>query len=542
MADAPWQFWIDRGGTFTDIIGRNGEGRLHAAKLLSENPSQYDDAAIAGIRPLSAADTGARREDAPVISSVNMGTTVATNALLERKGDRVVLVITAGFEDQLEIGTQARPAIFARRIEKPSMLYELVIGARERVLADGSIETPLDLRHLEAELRAARRAGIDSVAIVLLHGYVHTAHEQVAAALARDIGFAQVSVSHEIAPLIRIVPRGDTTVADAYLTPVLRRYVATRCRRCMQAQGARNATALAFMTSAGGLTSAQHFRGRDAILSGPAGGVVAMAETAKRAGFEKVIGFDMGGTSTDVSHFAGTHERAFEKHVAGVRLATPMLNIHTVAAGGGSIISFDGTRLRVGPESAGSNPGPMCYRRGGPLTVTDANAVTGKIQPQHFPAVFGASGTETIDISWRARSLYRTRHATGRRGSAEDAADSAIRIAAEIMAAAIKKISVERGYDVSQYTLNCFGAAGGQHACLIADILDMPAILIHPLSGVLSAYGMGLAERRASREQTIEAPLDHAALANIAEKADALEAAARADLIAHGVALENIRH
>ena len=536
MAGAPWQFWIDRGGTFTDIVGRDGQGRLHVAKLLSENPAQYDDAAIAGIRHILA---GAGMGVGADIGAVKMGTTVATNALLERKGDRVVLVITAGFEDQLEIGTQARPQIFARRIVKPSMLYERVIGARERMRADGAVETPLDLAQLTAELQAARAAGIDSAAIVFIHAYAYPAHERAAADLARQMGFAQVSVSHEIAPLIRIIPRADTTVADAYLTPVLSRYVA-RVETALRAGAAGQGPALSFMTSAGGLTAARHFRGRDAILSGPAGGVVAMAETARRAGFHKVIGFDMGGTSTDVSHFAGEQERAFETEVAGVRLATPMLKIHTVAAGGGSIIAFDGTRLMVGPESAGSNPGPKCYRRGGPLTVTDANVLVGKILPQHFPAVFGCSGTDTIDTTI-VRGAFAALGTEMGGQSAEEAADSAIRIAAETMAAAIKKISVERGYDVSQYALNCFGAAGGQHACLIADILDMPAILIHPLSGVLSAYGMGLAERRASRQQSIEMLLGGATLEIIAGKAATLEADAKDELIADGIAPDRVR-
>ncbi|MEQ1715808.1 MAG: hydantoinase B/oxoprolinase family protein, partial [Hyphomicrobium sp.] len=504
---------------------------------------QYADAALAGIeRLMETAAPDAYHET--TIDAVKMGTTVATNALLERKGDGVVFVITAGFEDQLEIGTQARPDIFARRIVKPQMLYARVTGARERVRADGSIETPLDKIHLRQELTAARDAGIDSVAIAFLHAYAFPAHERLAQRIARDLGFRQISVSHETSALIRIVPRADTTVADAYLTPILRRYV-DRVASALAERDGTTAPKLSFMTSSGGLTSARTFRGRDAILSGPAGGVVAMAETARLAGFGNVIGFDMGGTSTDVSHYAGVHERTFETEVAGVRLATPMLKIHTVAAGGGSILSFDGTRMRVGPESAGANPGPKCYRRGGPLTVTDANVRVGRILPQYFPAVFGANGQDPIDTA-AVRDAFQAlaqelAQDMGGAKSPEEIADGYIRIAAEIMAGAIKKISVERGYDVRQYALNCFGSAGGQHACLIADILDMPAILIHPLSGVLSAYGMGLAEIRASRERTVEAPLDTATLADISVLAASLAEEAQGEVLAQDIDEQNIR-
>ncbi len=528
MAEAAWQFWIDRGGTFTDIVGLDPAGRRHILKLLSENPKAYADAALAGMERLMASSSARG-----TISSVKMGTTVATNALLERKGDATALVITAGFDDQLEIGTQARPDIFARRIVKPQVLHARVIGARERVRADGTIETPLDVAHLDSELRLVRAAGIDSVAIAFLHAYAFPEHERIAAQVARRIGFAQISTSHEISPLIRILPRADTTVADAYLTPGLRRYI-DRVAAKLGAGRMLDAPKLYFMTSAGGLTSAETFRGRDAILSGPAGGVVAMAQTARRAGFDRVIGFDMGGTSTDVAHFAGTYERTLETHIAGVRLATPMLNIHTVAAGGGSILTFDGTRLRAGPESAGSNPGPKCYRRGGPLTVTDANVLTGKILPQHFPKVFGASGTEPIDVdAVRAAFEDLAREVGGH--SAEEVADSFIRIACETMAGAIKKISVERGYDVSTYVLNCFGSAGGQHACLIADILDMHAILIHPCSGVLSAYGMGLAAARASRERSLETALDAAGLGQAEAIAAAMTAEVNDELAAQDI-------
>ncbi|MBL8883292.1 MAG: hydantoinase B/oxoprolinase family protein [Hyphomicrobium sp.] len=533
MAEASWQFWIDRGGTFTDIVGLDPAGRRHILKLLSENPNAYADAALAGIERLMCG-SGANGP----ISSVKMGTTVATNALLERKGDATALIITAGFEDQLEIGTQARPDIFARRIVKPQVLYARVIGARERVRADGTIEIPFDVAHLESELRLVRAAGIDSVAIAFLHAYAFPEHERIAAQVARRIGFAQISISHEISPLIRILPRADTTVADAYLTPGLRRYI-DRVAAKLDVGRMLDAPKLSFMTSSGGLTSAETFRGRDAILSGPAGGVVAMAQTARRAGFDRVIGFDMGGTSTDVAHFAGTYERTLETHIAGVRLATPMLNIHTVAAGGGSILTFDGTRLRAGPESAGSNPGPKCYRRGGPLTVTDANVLTGKILPQHFPKVFGASGTETIDVGAVRAAFEDLAREVGGHGP-EELADSFIRIACETMAGAIKKISVERGYDVSTYVLNCFGSAGGQHACLIADILDMHAILIHPCSGVLSAYGMGLAATRASRERSLETTLDAAGLGEAEAIAAAMTAEVNDELAAQDIPVDGM--
>jgi len=533
MAEPSWQFWIDRGGTFTDIVGIDPAGRRHILKLLSENPQAYPDAALAGIeRLLAAADAGS------AIASVKMGTTVATNALLERKGDATALVITQGFEDQLEIGTQARPDIFARRIVKPQTLYTRVIGARERVRADGTIETPLDTAHLETELRSARSEGIDSVAIAFLHAYAFPGHERLAAQAAHRAGFSQISASHEISPLVRILPRADTTVADAYLTPVLRRYI-DRVASKLGARTAPQRTKLYFMTSAGGLTSADKFRGRDAILSGPAGGVVAMAQTARRAGFDRVIGFDMGGTSTDVAHFAGEYERTLETHVAGVRLATPMLNINTVAAGGGSILSFDGTRLRAGPESAGSNPGPACYRRGGPLTITDANVLTGKIMPEHFPKVFGVSGAEPIDARAVRAAFEQLAEDVGGH-SPEELADSFIRIACETMAGAIKKISVERGYDVATYALNCFGSAGGQHACLIADILDMRAILIHPCSGVLSAYGMGLAATRAARERSLETVLDADGLAQAEAMAAAMTAEVNDELAAQDIPADSI--
>ena len=509
MSARHWQFWIDRGGTFTDIVAIDPQGRRHIAKMLSENPQFYSDAVLAGIESLLAT-----QGSGGAISSIKMGTTVATNALLERKGVRTALVITAGFEDQLEIGTQARPDIFARRIVKPEALYERVIGARERLMVDGSVQSPLDEEQLRAALRRARADGIESVAIAFLHAYAHPQHERRATDIARELGFREVATSHEVSPLIRLLPRADTTVADAYLSPILRHYV-ERLTSALAGRGAQKAAKLSFMTSAGGLTSAQTFRGRDAILSGPAGGVVAMVETARRAGFDKVIGFDMGGTSTDVSHFAGSYERSLETTVAGVRLATPMLNIHTVAAGGGSVLTFDGMRLTVGPHSAGSNPGPKCYRRAGPLTLTDANVLVGKIRPEYFPHVFGPNADQPIDAD-AVRDAFDdlARNVPGAR-SPEEIADAFIRVGCETMAGAIKKISVERGYDVSTYALNCFGSAGGQHACLIADILEMRAILIHPCSGVLSAFGMGLAVPRASRERTIELPLEETSTAHI---------------------------
>ena len=528
---AAWQFWVDRGGTFTDIVAITPEGRLSALKLLSEAPGLYNDAAIAGIRRFLGLTPG---EAIPAgrIASVRIGTTVATNALLERKGEPTVLVITEGLEDQLEIGTQARPDIFARRILKPENLYSRVIGADERVRADGTVEKPLDAATLAAALASARRDGFASVAIVFMHAYAYPEHERLAAECARNAGFTQISVSHEVAPLIKIVPRGDTTVADAYLSPVLRRYadgVASAFTGDLEAR-------LFFMASSGGLKARAHFHGRDAILSGPAGGVVGMAKTAQAAGFHRVIGFDMGGTSTDVSHFAGSYERTFETEVAGVRLRVPMLRIHTVAAGGGSILRFDGGRLQVGPESAGSHPGPMCYRRGGPLTVTDANVMLGKLDPAFMPSVFGESGREPIDTHAVRAAFEALAEQIGDGRTPEQVADGLIRIAVENMAKAVKKISVERGYDVTGYVLNGFGSAAGQHACLIADTLGMRQVLIHPLSGLLSAYGIGLSSVRASRERSLEVPLDENGLAAASALSDAMLQDAAAELAAEGAA------
>ena len=525
-----WHFWIDRGGTFTDVVARSPDGRLHTLKLLSESTA-YADAASEGIRRLLGLSSQSQIP-ADAIGEVRIGTTVATNALLERRGGRVLLLITAGFEDQLEIGTQARPDIFARRIVKPTMLYERVAGARERVLADGTVETPIDLEHLACVYRSGLEEGITSLAIVFMHAYAHPAHEQAAARLAREMGFRQISASHEISPLISLVGRGDTTVADAYLSPVLKGYVQGMTRQFSATEG-EEVPRLLFMSSSGNMKSAEHVHGSDAILSGPAGGVIGMADTARAEGFERVIGFDMGGTSTDVAHFAGHYERTFERTLAGVRLRLPMLDVETIAAGGGSILSFDGHRFRVGPESSGSNPGPMCYGRAGPLSLTDANLLTGKIRPDCFPAIFGATGTDPLDREAVTRAFEELSKRTGL--SPEDAADGFIRVGVENMANAIKKISVMRGYDVSGYALNCFGSAGGQHACLIADTLGMSTILVSPLSGLLSAYGIGIAPRGARRQRSIEQPLPGFGDETLRSALEELAADAEAELRSDGL-------
>src|SRR5215467_9301234 len=506
-----WDFWIDRGGTFTDIVGRRPDGSLVAHKLLSENPEAYSDAAVQGIRDLLGLKAG---EGIPAgrVGAVKMGTTVATNALLERKGERTLLLITKGFRDALKIGYQARPKIFARHIIKPDMLYERVAEVDERVRADGTVEVEPDLTAVRGDLQAAKADGIKAVAIVFMHAYRFPEHETRVAALARDIGFAQVSVSHEVSPLIKLVGRGDTTVVDAYLSPILRRYVA-QVDKDLDAR--KSAARLMFMMSSGGLTDAELFQGKDAILSGPAGGVVGMAETGRQAGLDRLIGFDMSGTSTDVSHFDGEYERAFETEVAGVRMRAPMMLIHTVAAGGGSILHFDGARFRVGPDSAGANPGPKCYRRGGPLALTDANVMVGKLMADFFPKIFGPQQNLPLDTEGVRTAFAELAREIGDGRSGEDVADGFIKIAVENMANAIKKISVQRGYDVTRYTLNCFGGAGGQHACLVADALGMTKVLIHPFSSLLSAYGMGLADIRATRQQAIEQPIGDDALASL---------------------------
>jgi len=535
-ASEVWDFWIDRGGTFTDVVGRHPDGTLVPHKLLSENPEAYTDAAVQGIRDLLGLKAG---EPIPPgrVGAVKMGTTVATNALLERKGERTLLLITKGFRDALKIGYQARPKIFARHIIKPDMLYERVAEVGERVRADGTVERAPDLGQVRRDLEAAKADGIAAVAIVFMHAYRYPEHERQVAALARELGFAQVSVSHEVSPLIKLVGRGDTTVVDAYLSPILRRYVA-QVDKDLDAR--RSAARLMFMMSSGGLTAAELFQGKDAILSGPAGGVVGMAETGRQAGFDRLIGFDMGGTSTDVSHFDGEYERAFETEVAGVRMRAPMMLIHTVAAGGGSILHFDGARFRVGPDSAGANPGPACYRRKGPLAVTDANVMVGKLIPDFFPKIFGPAQDQPLDAKTVRHDFNNLAQKVGDK-TAEEIADGFIKIAVENMANAIKKISVQRGYDVTRYALNCFGGAGGQHACLVADSLGMTRVLIHPFSSLLSAYGMGLADIRATRQQAIELPFGDKALAAIKRIGSALGRVVKAEVAGQGVTAGKIK-
>ncbi|MEM0990616.1 MAG: hydantoinase B/oxoprolinase family protein [Pseudomonadota bacterium] len=582
-----WQFWIDRGGTFTDIVGRRPDGEIVTHKLLSENPEQYRDAAVQGIRDLLGL-----AKDAPIapgtIEAVKMGTTVATNALLERKGDRTLLMITGGFGDLLRIGYQNRPTLFDLKIELPELLYERVAEVTERLDAEGQVVTQLDEDAARAALKTAKADGIDGVAIAFLHGYLNPDHEARVAAIAAEEGFGQISVSHQTSPLMKLVSRGDTTVVDAYLSPILRRYVnqvaeelgadyappppspphkgeggaggphsdkpsdigaggATGAPSALVGEGrgvGEPLTRLMFMQSNGGLTDASLFQGKDAILSGPAGGVVGMVKTGELAGHDRLIGFDMGGTSTDVCHYAGSYERSFETEVAGVRMRAPMMNIHTVAAGGGSILCFRDGRFQVGPESAGANPGPACYRRGGPLTVTDCNVMLGKLQPHHFPAVFGPNADESLDPDVVREKFIalaaEIAQATGEPPKTpEDTAEGFLRIAVENMANAIKKISVQRGYDVTRYTLQCFGGAGGQHACLVADALGMETVFVHPYAGVLSAYGMGLAEIRALRERQYEHPLSdmdgaQAALAQMGSDA-------RAEVLSQGVEDGSIR-
>jgi len=537
MTTGNWQFWIDRGGTFTDVVAKQPDGALLTHKLLSENPEQYDDAALAGIRALIGARPG-EAIPAERIEAVKMGTTVATNALLERKGDRTVLAITRGFADALRIAYQNRPKLFARHIMLPELLYERVVEVDERMRADGTVLAPVELDGARAGLQAAYDDGIRAVAIAFLHGYRHTTHEAAVADLAREIGFTQISVSHLVSPLMKLVSRGDTTVVDAYLSPILRRYVDTVAAELGDAR-------LMFMQSNGGLADAHFFQGKDSILSGPAGGVVGIVRTAEMAGFDKIIGFDMGGTSTDVSHYAGEYERAFETRVAGVRMRAPMMQIHTVAAGGGSILVFDGSKYRVGPESAGANPGPACYRRGGPLAVTDCNVMLGKIQPDFFPKVFGPGADRPLDgavVTEKFAALAAAINAaTGDSRSAAEVAEGFLRIAVDNMANAIKEISIQRGYDVTEYTLCCFGGAGGQHACLVADALGMTRVFLHPFAGVLSAYGMGLADMRVMREQAVEARLDAAVMDDLKTLLGRLEADGRAEMRAQNIADDHIR-
>ena len=531
-----WQFWIDRGGTFTDVIARAPDGGVSTRKLLSDNPERYPDAALQGIR-----ETLGLARDAPVptaaISAVKMGTTVATNALLERHGERTVLVITKGVADALRIGYQNRPQLFARHIVLPELLYERVIEVDERLSAQGEEIVPVDEAAVRRDLAAAFAAGIRSAAIVFMHGYRFPEHERQIAEVAREVGFTQVSVSHRVSPLMKLVSRGDTTVVDAYLSPILRRYIDGIAAELEDVR-------LMFMQSNGGLADARHFQGKDSILSGPAGGVVGAVRTSGLAGFAKIIGFDMGGTSTDVSHFDGQFERAFETEVAGVRMRAPMMAIHTVAAGGGSILHFDGARYRVGPESAGADPGPVCYRRGGPLTVTDANLMVGKLNAAYFPKVFGPGGDQGLDRQAVERDFAALATeigaATGITPRPEEVADGFLAIAVANMANAIKKISIQRGYDVSDYTLCCFGGAGGQHACRVADSLGMTTVFIHPHAGVLSAYGMGLADVVVMRERAVEMRLDADAMATIEDALDALAKDAVPDLVAQGVTREAV--
>ncbi|MEZ5812051.1 MAG: hydantoinase B/oxoprolinase family protein [Rhizobiaceae bacterium] len=548
-----WDFWIDRGGTFTDVIGRDPDGQLHPRKLLSENPEAYADAAIQGIRDL----LGVGRDEAipsDHIGEVKMGTTVATNALLERKGDRVLLLITKGFRDALRIAYQARPDIFAKEIVLPEQLYERVIEVDERIRADGHVETMPKLDDVRAGIEQAKADGIDAVAIVFMHAWNHPAHELMAASLCHAVGFSQISVSHMVSPLVKFVGRGDTTVVDAYLSPILSRYVERVAGELGAkpisplegemspdlAEGGENGPRLKFMMSSGGLTAADLFQGKDAILSGPAGGVVGMVETARLAGFEKVIGFDMGGTSTDVAHYDGEYERAFDTEVAGVRIRAPMMRIHTVAAGGGSVLHYEAGRFQAGPDSAGANPGPACYRRGGPLAVTDANLMLGKLQPRFFPAIFGPGQDQPLDVEIVREKFVALAAETGDGRSAEDVAEGFVTIAVENMANAIKKISVQRGYDVTEYLLNCFGGAGGQHACLVADALGMEAVLVHPFSGLLSAYGIGLAAVFASRSQALVKPFDDDTLVEIRLMADVLRKAVCQELSTQGIADDDI--
>jgi 5-oxoprolinase (ATP-hydrolysing) len=577
-----WDFWIDRGGTFTDVIGRDPGGTLHTRKLLSENPEAYRDAAIQGIRDLLGVNASGA---VPVekIGAVKMGTTVATNALLERKGDRVLLITTKGFRDAVRIAWQARPDIFAKQIILPEQLYERVIEVDERVHADGSVERMPRLDDIEPALRQAKADGIDAVAIVFMHAWIYDAHEIMVASLCGNIGFGQVSVSSITSPLIKLVGRGDTTVVDAYLSPILRRYV----EQVAGELGASNAptspssgpsdhllpdgekkranvghsspprgegdshsepgegelgqkTRLSFMMSSGGLTDAALFQGKDAILSGPAGGIVGMVETANLAGFGRVIGFDMGGTSTDVAHYDGEYERAFDTEVAGVRIRAPMLQIHTVAAGGGSVLSFKDNRFQAGPDSAGANPGPAAYRRGGPLTVTDANVMTGKIMPEFFPAIFGPKQDQRLDAAVVRDKFTALAREIGDGKSPEQVAEGFITIAVENMANAIKKISVQRGHDVTGYVLNCFGGAGGQHACRVADALGIRSVLIHPLSGLLSAYGIGLSSLFASRQRAFLKPLAEGSVTELDLVIRHLGQAVTDELVSQGVPADDI--
>jgi 5-oxoprolinase (ATP-hydrolysing) len=537
-----WRFWIDRGGTFTDVVARTPQGHLRTCKLLSEDPARYDDAAVEGVRRLLRLEGHAVADGEPIpgelVEEVRMGTTVATNALLERAGTPTLYVTTRGFGDALRIGYQDRPDIFALDIRLPAPAYARVLEVDERVGADGRVVRPLDEEGARRGLEEARRAGLDACAVAFVHGYAYPEHERRVAQLARAAGFSQVSASHDTSPLMKLVGRGETTVVDAYLSPILRRYVDGVADELGRVR-------LRFMQSHGGLTDAALFRGKDAVLSGPAGGVVGAVAVSRRAGYDKVVGFDMGGTSTDVSHFSGELERSYESTVGGVRLRSPMLRVHTVAAGGGSVCAFEDGRYRVGPRSAGADPGPACYGKGGPLTVTDCNLVTGKLRPAFFPHVFGADGAGALDEEAARRALAAVAASMRAAGvtppAPEQLADDFVRVACEAMARAIKRISTQRGHDVSDHVLCCFGGAAGQHACLVADALGMTRVLLHPFAGVLSAYGMGLADVRALRERTVEAPLDTAGGLEVAAVLERLEAAARDELARQGLAGAAVR-
>ncbi len=533
-----WQFWIDRGGTFTDIVARAPNGALTTRKYLSDNPEHYDDAALHGIRAILGLE-----DDAPIplesIAAIKMGTTIATNALLEREGEDTLFVTTRGLGDVIEIGYQARPDTFALNIEKAHLLYREVAEIDERVLADGTVELPLDVEQARDALQAGFDTGLRSVSIALMHAYKYPRHERQIAEIAREIGFAQVSASHDVSPLSKIVPRGETTIVDAYLTPILRRYV-DRVSTAFAAE--QKPGQLLFMQSSGGLVDAAQFRGRDAILSGPAGGIVGCVQTARLAGYDRVIGFDMGGTSTDVSHYAGEYEKVYETKVAGVQMRVPMLNIHTVAAGGGSVVRYEDGRLRVGPQSAGADPGPVSYRRGGPLTVTDINVCLGKLQPEHFPKIFGPQQDQPLDRETARAGFAAIASEIGDDRSAEQVAEGFLDIAVEHMAQAIKKISIARGYDVQNYAVNCFGGAGGQHACLVAERLGIRSIMLHPFAGVLSAYGMGLAAIETERQRVIERDLCGELAQELAPVIAELQAENADELMAQGVEDEALQH
>lgn len=532
-----WKFFADRGGTFTDIVAISPNGKTIIYKLLSENPEHYQDAVIQGIRDILKIPSHSPLPTEQ-IEAIKIGTTVATNALLERKGDRVVLAITKGFRDALRIAYQNRPDIFAREIILPEMLYERVIEVEERYTARGEELTPLNISRVRQDLQAAYESGICSCAIVLMHAYRYPKHEEAIAEIAREIGFSQISVSHQVSNLIKLVSRGDTTVVDAYLSPILRRYVE---QIDGQLKSVNSTPKLMFMQSNGGLANARVFKGKDSILSGPAGGIVGAVKTCQRAGFQKIIGFDMGGTSTDVTHYAGEYERTFETEIAGVRLRTPMMSIHTVAAGGGSILQFDGARYRVGPESAGANPGPASYGKGGLLTITDCNILVGKLQPEFFPKVFGKNANLPLNYTIVCEKFTRLAEEINDGRSPEQVASGFLAIAIEKMANAIKKISLQRGYDVSKYTLCCFGGAGGQHACLIANALGIKQVFIHPYAGVLSAYGIGLAEVRILREKSIEAQLESSLIPELEFQSSQLITQCQEELkTQEGEAIENI--